>query len=81
MKKLINNYKEKFGNRKNSSYIGLKVAGLIVLAGILGFFIYLILGETVFAAELSNTAYTAVLAADINSSPVLTPEVFPAFGG
>ena len=62
MKKFISNYKDKFANRGNSRYVGLKIAGLIVLLAILGGIIYLILSETVLAAELSNTAYTTVLA-------------------
>jgi len=81
MKKLINNYKDKFESRKNSSYIGLKIAGLIVLVAILGFIIYLILSETVFAAELSNAAYNAVLAAGVNGGSALAPEVSVAVGG
>ena len=52
MKRIIDNYKDKFNNRGMSSYVGLKITGLIVLLGILAFVIFLILNETALAAGL-----------------------------
>jgi len=71
MKRLIENYKERFRNRGMSNYVGLKVTGLIVLVGILIFAIVLLLSETVFAAELPLYFEGAVAALNTSSIPIV----------
>ena len=48
MKKFVDRYKERFHNRGNSTYVGLKIAGLVAMAALVIFLIVQIVNETGF---------------------------------
>jgi len=80
MKRFIENYKEKFQNRGNSSYTGLKIVGLIVLLAIFVGIVVLILGETVLAADAAYYIADSI-AVTPEAAQNFVPEVMNGIGG
>ena len=84
MKKFLDNYKDKFNNRSSSSYVGLKIVGLLVLVAIFAFIVYLILSETVLAADLpqklENTVEMEIeITGTIGSPEIVNTTEIPGF--